>query len=175
MIDLDAVCHSLLKDKTGRVFRDVLARFGSGILDKTGSIDRARLASLVFTEEAGPRRDLEAILHPAARTVVIAISSHMASPYHVVCVPLLAEAGNRENYDKVLVVHSPVAQRVRRISKRWGVTRPQIDKIIQLQATDEERQALADDEVDNSSDLESLRRRLIDLHDRYLSWAASNS
>ena len=175
VIDLDAVCHHLLGDRAGKVFHDVVARFGKDILDEAGCINRTRLAAQVFTEDHKARHDLESILHPAAHKVVTTISSSMTAPYHVVCIPLLAESDTCYSYDKVLVVSCPVKQRVERVIRRGGLTGEQIDKIIEAQASEDDRLALADDEVDNSGDAESLREQLINLHERYSMWATGRT
>ena len=64
-IDADRVVHGLLGPHT-RVTAAVASRFGRAILDPEGGVDRLKLASIVFSDDAA-LRDLEAITHPAVR------------------------------------------------------------------------------------------------------------
>src|SRR5690349_18834683 len=44
----------------------IIERFGRGILDDSGALDRRRLAAIVFADPVA-RRELEAIVHPEVR------------------------------------------------------------------------------------------------------------
>ena len=61
-IDMDLVTRGVLRSD-GAGFGPVVERFGQGILDDGGEIDRARLGRIVFGDSAN-LRDLEGILHP---------------------------------------------------------------------------------------------------------------
>ncbi|MGN6161938.1 MAG: dephospho-CoA kinase, partial [Marmoricola sp.] len=62
IIDADAIAREVVEPGTPG-FEQVVAEFGEGILDANGAIDRPRLGTVVFNDEAARRR-LEAIVHP---------------------------------------------------------------------------------------------------------------
>src|SRR4051812_671337 len=61
VIDGDALGHEALRQPQAR--EAIVARFGPGVLDESGHIDRRRLAAVVFAEPSR-RQELEAIVHP---------------------------------------------------------------------------------------------------------------
>ncbi|MEO1529363.1 MAG: dephospho-CoA kinase, partial [Planctomycetota bacterium] len=64
-IDADAIARKCLE--RADVIPELVDRFGTGILDSSGSVQRAELAKLVFGDSAASRlalNDLEAIVHP---------------------------------------------------------------------------------------------------------------
>ena len=63
VIDADALVHELQRKGTP-TFDAIVAAFGSGILDRSGEIDRKALGAIVFADPA-QLRVLEGILHPA--------------------------------------------------------------------------------------------------------------
>ena len=116
VIDADEVARDVVKP--GMPALDGIARtFGRGVLAKDGSLDRERLADVVFAD-AEKRRALEAIVHPP---VLEAIRSWVtketaAGRDAVAMVPLLFEAGAAEGWDAVVCIAAsdPVAlQRLR--------------------------------------------------------------
>lgn len=116
----DDAVHACYRDPA--VVAAVLARFGSGVADGAGGVDRARLGELVFDDPVA-RRDLEAIIHPrihAAREAWIARErARVPPPPLLVCeVPLLFEVDLADRFDAVLVVTASEAVRRARVQAR---------------------------------------------------------
>src|SRR5438046_1952107 len=80
-------------------FRQVVEAFGSEILDPDGTIDREKLAAVVFGDPEARRR-LEAIIHPeVARLFAEAVEAHRGTDRVVVyVVPLLVENRLQEGF-----------------------------------------------------------------------------
>jgi dephospho-CoA kinase len=159
VLDADAAAHrSLAEDAAvGRAVRD---RFGPGILDAWGAIDRARLAEIVF-RDAGARRDLEAIVHPAVQRELAREVDRLRRTEGVaivlVQIPLLAEIGVPAWCDRVVTVETGAG--VRRERARAADRDPQeIDRRLAVQATEADRRAIADEVVINDGDRSSLTR-----------------
>ena len=91
-------------------------RFGAGVLAPDGSLDRAALARIVFSDPSA-LHDLEAIVHPAVRPLIeqaVAAAEAAGAPFVVVEAIKLVEAGYAERCDEVwLVTCSPKEQRKR--------------------------------------------------------------
>ena len=95
----------------------IAARFGAGVLDATGAVDRRKLGPIVFADAAA-RRDLEAIVHPAVyRAIIVGLRAFElleGPPFAVVDVPLLFETRHESSFDHVVAtVCSPEIQLAR--------------------------------------------------------------
>lgn len=136
---------------------EIAARFGDAVLSSDGSLDRPALADIVFTDPVA-LADLNAITHPriAARSAELLAA---AAPGAVVVydMPLLVEQGLADGWDAVVVVETPMAQRLERLQRDRGMTETDARARIAAQATDAQRRAVADHVVVNSGSLEELR------------------
>ncbi|GGD89949.1 dephospho-CoA kinase [Caballeronia grimmiae] len=172
LIDTDIIAHQVTAP--GGVAMPLIAsEFGSGFLAPDGSLDRARMRELVFTEDTAKAR-LEAILHPLIRAETERQRQAASGPYHIVVVPLLVESGNwASRVSRVLVVDCPVETQIERVMRRNGFPREQVLAIIAKQASRETRLAAADDIVrnDEAATLETLATQVDELHARYLELA----
>ena len=153
----------------------VVERFGAGVLQTDGQLDRAALRVRVFGDP-DQRRALEAILHPAIRARLEAICRAAPGPYAIATVPLLTEGGGRAAYPwlhRILVVDTPAAVQKARLMQRDGIDATLADQMMAAQASRAERLALADDIVVNDGDLAHLQRAADQLHARYVALASS--
>lgn len=166
VIDTDVIAREVVAPGTPGLAA-VAARFGRDILDADGRLDRARLRSLIFADEAA-RHDLEALLHPLIREEVARRSRTAGGDYQLIVVPLLVETGTAGEYDRVLVVDCDPALQRARLQVRDGTSPEQAEAILAAQATRERRVAAADDVIENAADLPALARRVEVLHARYL-------
>lgn len=149
---------------------EVVAAFGSGILNAGGALDRPAMRRRVFADD-GARRRLEAIIHPRVRAALRADCASAPGPYAIAAIPLFAEAG-REAYaawvDRVLVVDVPVEVQLARLLRRDGIDEALAWRMIRAQASREQRLAIADDVIRNDGPLEALDAAVAGLHARYL-------
>jgi dephospho-CoA kinase len=118
--------------------------FGPDIVAADGSMDRARMRHLVFSDEAAKRR-LESILHPMIGTEGLR-QAEAADPRPVVFdVPLLTASSHwRGRVARVLVVDCLESTQVQRVMQRSGWSEAQVRRVIAQQATRAARRALAD-------------------------------
>src|SRR5690606_29770790 len=99
-----------------------------------GRLDRRKLRSIVFTDDA-ERRRLEAILHPLIRERVLARLARLRdAPYAVVVVPLLIETDFHELVDRILVVDVPVETQLERLMARDRLSRAEAEAMITAQS-----------------------------------------
>lgn len=148
---------------------EIVQRFGPEVLQADGSLDRGRLRQRVFAS-AQERRALEAITHPAIRARVRAQCESATSPYAMAAIPLLAEAGGRPAYpwlDRILVIDTPQAVQLSRLLHRDAIDRPLAQRMIQAQATRQQRLALADDVILNDGLPEQLQPQVERLDSLY--------
>jgi dephospho-CoA kinase len=139
----------------------IVARFGTEILLPDGSLDRGRLAGIVFADEHA-RRDLEAITHPCIRSGLDADLEQLRGgprppAFAVVEHPLLVETGAHERVDAVIVVEAPAPLRIARLVTQRGMSESDARARIAAQADDALRRSVADVVVDNDGDVAALR------------------
>lgn len=134
----------------------VSARFGRAYLLPDGTVDRAGLADLVFSDDDA-RHDLEGIVHPLVREQVEGRLADLRSTDSVVLlvVPLLIESG-RYTYDRLVVVDAEEEVSTARMIEGRGWTERQARRRLAAQAGRAERRAAADLVIDNSGSLDAL-------------------
>jgi dephospho-CoA kinase len=170
VIDADEVARAVVAlGQPG--LKQVVERFGPGILSPSGEINRRALRDRVFAD-ADSRKDLEAILHPRIRAEMARLAETASGPYLVMAIPLLVEGGSHADLDRILVVDLDEAMQLARLMERDGSSDSQARAMLAAQASRAERLARADDILDNSGTVEQLRQNVDRLHERYRGIAA---
>ena len=166
VIDTDIIAREVVEPGQPAL-RNVIAAFGRDIVDGQGSLRRRRLRDIIFSNP--DKQDLlESILHPAIRSEVRRQVSRVDAPYCIIVIPLLAESGNFDWLDRVLVVDVPEAVQIERLVKRDDVDTDQARASLAAQASRESRLQIADDVIDNSGDVGALDEVVAGLHEKYL-------
>jgi dephospho-CoA kinase len=158
VVDADVIAREVVAPGTPGLAAIVEA-FGPTVLAADGSLDRPGLAAVVFADPQARRR-LDGIVHPLVRARAGELEA--AAPADAVVVhdvPLLAETGQGSSYDLVVVVEADPAVRVARLVQR-GLTADDARARIAVQATDEQRRAIADVVLDNSGTPEQLAEQV---------------
>jgi dephospho-CoA kinase len=170
VVDTDAIAHELTAPG-GAAIEPIRASFGSDYISPEGALDRTRMRALVFRDPESKRR-LERILHPRIRAESAARVAAAASPYAILVVPLLVEAGlDRNRYQRVLVVDCSEDTQVERVMRRSNLAQDEVRRIVASQVERQLRLEAADDVVDNSGGLADLDPQVEKLHLRYLALA----
>jgi dephospho-CoA kinase len=158
--------------------RPALARiaehFGQAILQADGSLDRAALRNRIF-QSFEERQWLESLLHPLIRQEISDNLAQARSPYAILESPLLIESGQYRTTQRVLVVDAPETLQIERAMQRDRTSAEQIQAILKVQASREERLKHADDVLLNDRDLEWLQTEVERLHHFYLSLRGGQS
>jgi dephospho-CoA kinase len=157
VVDADAIAWEVVAPGTPGLAA-LVSTFGDGVLDGD-RLDRAALARIVF-EDPDARARLNAITHPliGARTAEL-VAGLPRDGVLVHDVPLLVELGMQDAYDLVVVVDAPDEVRVERLVTR-GLSEQDARARIAAQASRAQRLAAADIVLDNSGDLDDLRRQV---------------
>jgi len=170
VVDADLLAREAVGPGTDGLAR-VVEEFGPGVLAADGSLDRPRLAVLVFGDPARLAA-LNAIVHPyvAARRAELTAAAAAATPDAVVVfdVPLLVEnrLADNDDYDVIVVVDASTETQLRRLVDERGMDEDQARARMAAQAARGERLAVADVVIDNDGDLEHLRAQVNRLWDR---------
>ena len=159
VIDADQVAREVVAPRTPGL-AEVVATFGTRVLRPDGSLDRALLGEIVFSD-AALRGKLNAIVHPLVGVRMREIEETAGAQDVVVHeIPLLAENGLASAFDVVVVVDAPPEVQVERVVSSRGMTRSHALARMSAQATRDERLAVATTVVDNSGSLDDLDDRV---------------
>ena len=162
VLDGDTAARAVVEPGTPGLAR-IAETFGPGVLAPDGSLDRAKLAAIVFADDAA-REKLNAITHPLIHEQLMAEEAaaiKAGGPDTIVVhgIPLLAEGQRAADFDLVIVVDVPPEVQVTRLAGR-GMPAEQARARMAAQATREQRLAVADIVIDNSGTLADMDRRV---------------
>jgi len=161
VLDADALAHGVMATGT-EATAAILARFGPGVKASDGSIDRKALGAIVFAD-AGARRDLEALVHPAVYRAITAglraFDLLGGAAFAVVDVPLLFETGHGSDFDRVIVTASPPELQRQRLVDR-GLTEAEAEQRLTAQWPTAEKTSRADFVVRTDGSFEETARQV---------------
>lgn len=157
VVDSDQIAREVV-ERGSKGFDLVVAQFGDGIL-KDGEINRSALGELVFGNQDKLRK-LEAITHPLIRQAFNQIVAQSPKDSIIINqIPLLVESKDHYNFDLVLTVSASPENRVERLQAR-GLSQNQIQARFAAQASDDQRELIADQVINNAGDLSSLTQEV---------------
>lgn len=159
VVDADAIAREIVEPGQPAL-AEIRAEFGDGVMAADGSLDRAALAAVVFSD-AERLAALNAITHPriAQRSAAL-IAAAPADAVVVYDMPLLVENGLTDGWDLVVVVDCPDEARVDRLVRDRGMDPDDARARIAAQATREQRLAAADVVLDNAGTRDALRAQV---------------
>jgi dephospho-CoA kinase len=153
----DSAVHELYSAPS--VIGAVRERWGAGVLDRHGIVDRTAIASIVFNDP-DERRWLEALLHPlvgeAWHSFVQQQQAGSTPPEFIVAeVPLLFEAQLQDRYDAVVTITAPLPLRIERARARDDGKRHSTARAA-AQMPDQEKADRADFTYENTGSFDDL-------------------
>jgi dephospho-CoA kinase len=167
----DQISHELMQPGQA-VYEEVVRKFGSGILNPDGTVNRPRLAEAAFGRpgEGTPSRvaELNRIVHPAVirrqDEWMEEIGRRDKEAVAIVEAALILEAGAAARFDRMIVVTCGEEQRVQRFAARLKVdletARQEVKRRMAAQLPDEEKVKAADFVIDNSGSLDSAQAQV---------------
>jgi dephospho-CoA kinase len=149
ILDADEIVRALQRQGS-EVYDRIVARFGPGVVGPDGELDRAKLATVVFGDEAA-RADLNGIVHPEVWREISARLEELKGSDRVVVldVPLLVEGGGGAGLDVVVVVEAGEEARIDRLARARGMAAEDVRARMAAQASPGQRRALADEVIVN--------------------------
>ena len=158
IFDADSIAKDILNyDNTAQ--GEIIAEFGTDILNKEGSIEKGKLARIAFQDEDHQLR-LNAIIHPYVfRKIDSSFDRVLEEGKHdMFCVDaaLIYESGADTHMDYVVVVTSHLRLRTERVMSRGGLTRDEFLRRVELQWPDEDKVHMADYVIHNNGTKEDL-------------------
>ncbi len=159
VIDFDYLAR-LVVEPDKPAWRDIIDYFGPEILSPDKTLNRSALADIVFSDDEN-RKALEGFTHPRIfkeRDVLIR-EIKKKDPFSIVIidVPLLFELSSSKKFDKVILVYVPRSIQFKRLTKRDGLTKEELEKRFKSQIPIEEKRSLSDYIINNEGKLNNTR------------------
>ncbi len=161
IIDADRIAHSVVKPGSD-VWRELLGAFGKEIFSRNGTINRRKLAGIVFGKEPHRLKELNSIIHPEVIDIIlkrIQDAAKNGADAVVIDAPLLIEAGLETVVDKIIVVTAERKTQEERSRTQLKLNPEEIKARICAQLPLSEKEKKADYVIDNNGSLENTLKQ----------------
>ena len=157
IVDADVLAREAVM-KGSPALDAIVAKWGQGVLDSDGNLDRASLRHLVF-EDQSELDALNEIVHPEVarlRAHLVAAARSRGEKVTVSVIPLLFEKHLADEFDAIVLVDAPRSVRLDRIVRDRGVEEAEAMKMIASQMPADLKRARADYVIENAGSLDEL-------------------
>jgi dephospho-CoA kinase len=169
-IDADKLARDAVADGSPGL-EAVISRFGHGVLDDTGALDRRKLGSIVFQDPVA-RRDLEDIIHPAVKRAIDDWFESLRDqkPHFAIAdIPLLFETGRHRDFDVVIVTACAPSTQITRVMARDGISEPEARARVAAQLPIEEKIRRADHVINTDGTFEQANQQVRKVYESLVS------
>lgn len=168
VIDADVIAREVVNIGE-EAYNNIVAAFGTEILQPDQSIDRQKLGSIIFSDES-KRLTLNKIVHPAVRKKMLEKKDEYLKQGHpaiVMDIPLLFESNLTSFVDKIIVVFVEPGIQIARLTSRNDLSNDDAMDRVSSQMSLYHKVALADEVIDNNGKLEHTKQQL---HQIFQKW-----
>lgn len=163
--DADEISRRVVR-KGGAAHAPVVRLLGKGCLGPDGELDRALVASRVFTVPTLLRK-LEKAVHPLVRREMETLVAKTRRGVVVLDIPLLFESRMVDLVDRVVVVWAPEKVRLARLLKSGRFARADILRRFRAQMPLSKKRNLADDVIDNGGSAARTKIQVCNIYKRF--------
>jgi dephospho-CoA kinase len=165
LIDFDKLAHEV-QEPGKPVWKEIVKYFGDGILNQDDTINRNRLAQIVFTD----KKELEAlnnIVHPLVYNLwqerLVKIKRQAEHAIVLSDVPLLFEGKMQDLFDLTMLILISPAEQIIRLMARNGLSSDEAQIRLQSQMPIADKIGLADIVIDNSGDIAQTEKKVAEI------------
>jgi len=161
VLDADRTSREVVEPGT-RGLAEIVEHFGSDILSSDGTLNRGKLASIVFDSDS-KRALLNSLVHPrvfeAQNTWLAEVEKKNPNGIAIVDAALMIESGGYKRFDKLIVIWCQPDVQLSRLLSRGGLSEDEARKRITAQMPQDEKKKYADFLIDTSKGYEDTRRQ----------------
>jgi dephospho-CoA kinase len=161
LIAADPLGHEALQQPD--ICAKLTERWGNGILDERGHVDRRTLGRIVFAN-ANELAALEALVFPYIEQRILQETARARTqpdfPFIILDAAIMLETGWHEYCDKILFVDAPRPLRLARLQEKRGWNEPELERREKVQMPVEEKKAHADAVIVNDGDYDKVARQV---------------
>ena len=165
IIDWDELAREVIRPHS-RAWKEIVGYFGKGILNADLTINRQKLAEIVFPDKKKVAK-LNQIVHPEVfkedERITSEIKSLDSDALIIKDIPLLFELTRPIFVDKVVVVSANEETQLKRLEEK-GMSREDAQNRIKSQLPLEEKIKSADFVIDNDGPLEETKRQVEEIY-----------
>lgn len=165
----DAAARELMN--SDETLKTAIQRQFGQVAYKNGRLDRAYLASVVFSDPY-QLEQLNALIHPVTIRDAENWMKRQSSPYAIKEAAVLFESGAAENLDYVIGVTAPLPLRIHRVMQRDHLSREEIMKRVSRQVDDRIKMKLCDFVLVNDEQ-QPLLTQVMALHEQLIALSHS--
>jgi dephospho-CoA kinase len=159
VIDFDYLARVVVEPDTP-AWRDIVDYFGPEILSPDRTLNRLKIAEIVFSDSKS-RKALEGFIHPRIfeeqDTLLKDIKKQDPHAVVIIDIPLLFELSLNKNFDKIIVVYVSRDVQIKRTVKKGVLTEEEVEKRLKAQIPIEEKKLLSDYIINNEGSLKNTR------------------
>ena len=163
IVDADVLAREVVAPGTPGLAA-VRRRFGPDAVRRDGTMDRVRIAQIVFKDKRA-RLDLEAIVHPAVQKAIDEFFATLPkrTPFAVADIPLLFETGRDNQFNAVVVVACPRELQLRRLMERNKLSKDDAERRLNAQLPIDQKVKKATHVIRTEGTFEDTDRQVADL------------
>lgn len=158
IIQADQIARELMKPGKA-AYQAVIRDFGPEIMAAGETIDRSRLAAVVFADP-DKLMHLNSLIHPLVEDELVQILQESPETLLVLEAALPVEAGFRRHCDQIWYIHAPLEVRIARLMQARGYTRERCLEMMGRQPTEEEFRRICHVEIENGGSPEEMARQV---------------
>jgi dephospho-CoA kinase len=163
IVDADVLAREVVAPGTPGLAA-VRRRFGPDAVRRDGTMDRVRIAQIVFKDKRA-RLDLEAIIHPAVQKAIDEFFATLPkrTPFAVADIPLLFETGRENQFNAVVVVACPRELQLQRLMERNKLSKEDAERRLNAQLPIDQKVKKATHVIRTEGSFEETDRQVAEL------------
>jgi dephospho-CoA kinase len=163
IVDADVLSREVVAPGTPGLAA-VRKRFGPDSVRRDGTMDRVRIAQIVFKDKRA-RLDLEAIIHPAVQKAIDEFFATLPkrTPFAVADIPLLYETGRDNQFNAVVVVACPRDMQLQRLMERNKMSKEDAERRLNAQLPIDKKVEKATHVIRTEGSFEDTDRQVAEL------------
>ena len=163
MVDADVLSREVVAPGTPGLAA-VRRRFGPDAVRRDGTMDRVRIAQIVFKDKRA-RLDLEAIIHPAVQKAIDEFFATLPkrTAFAIADIPLLFETGRENQFNAVVVVACPREMQLQRLMERNKLTKEDAERRLNAQLPIDQKVKKATHVIRTEGTFEDTDKQVADL------------
>ncbi len=162
IIDADQLAREVVEPNQP-AWQEIVSWLGESILLPDQSLDRVKMADLVFGDPQ-KLKTLNSIIHPRVGSRILELTKEIEQkePDAVIVydIPLLIEAGMQEMADLILLVYAPRELQLKRLEERDGLNLEEAELRLAAQLAIDEKRKYAHQVIDNSGSLAETEKQV---------------
>lgn len=168
VLDADQTAREVVEPNT-KGLKAIIENFGAEVLRSNGELDRLKLGTTVFADEA-KRQLLNSIVHPLViekqNNWLREREAENPNGISIIDAALMIESGSYRRFDKIIVVWCDSETQLRRLVSRNNLSEREALKRINAQMPQEEKKRYADFLIDTTHGFESAKRQTVEIFEQ---------